>query len=218
MPRRKMFMHKVLATAAMCVVVLGAYAQPKGFTAVKNVSAFQQSLSKAGAAIQTIQSDFSQVKNLSLLQDKIKSKGKFYFKKEDKVRIEYTTPFSYLLVMNAGQILVKDEQKTNKVNTKNSKTMQSVNRVMIDCMRGTVLGNPDFKTTVYENGQSYLLSMVPVTEGMKKMFKQIDVFMNKSSYDVHRLSMTEQGGDYTDMDFTNAKHNTQLNDALFKVK
>lgn len=213
-----MLMRKVLATLAMCVIGLGAYAQPKGFSAVKNLSGFQQSLSKSSAAVQTIQSDFSQVKNLSLLADKIKSKGKFYFKKEDKVRIEYTTPFTYLLVMNAGQILVKDEQKTNKVNTKNSKTMQSVNRIMVDCMRGTVLSNPDFKTTVYENGQSYLLSMAPATEGMKKMFKQIDVYMNKGSYDVHRLSMVEQGGDYTDMDFTNAKHNLPLNDALFKVK
>ena len=203
---------------AMCIIGLGAYAQPKGFTTVKNLGAFQQSLSKTSAAVQTIQSDFSQVKNLFLLSDKIKSKGKFYFKKEDKVRIEYTTPFTYLLVMNAGQILVKDEQKTNKVNTRNSKTMQSVNRVMVDCMRGTVLSNPDFKTTVYENGQSYLLSMVPATEGMKKMFRQIDVYMNKSNYDVHRLSMVEQGGDYTDMDFTNPKHNLPLNDALFKVK
>lgn len=211
-------MLKVFSTIFALFVGLALHAQPKGFQPVKNVAPFQAALSQANAAKQTIASDFSQVKNLSLLADKIKSKGKFYFKKEDKVRIEYTSPYSYLLVMNGGQLMVKDEQKSNKINTRNSKTMQSVNRVMIDCMRGTVFQNPDFKVTSYENGGTFLLSLVPVTEAMKKMFKQIDVYMDKKSFDVSRLTMTENGGDYTDMDFSNTQHNIALNESLFKVK
>lgn len=200
------------------VSALNVFGQAKGYQPVKNVVAFQQALTKSNTTIQTIASDFVQVKNLSMLADKIKSKGKFYFKKEDKVRIEYTSPFSYLLVMNAGQVMVKDEQRTSKINTKNSQAMQSVNRIMIDCMRGTVFQNPDFKVAAYENGSTYQLAMVPATESMKKMFKQIDVFMDKKNFDVDRLTMTELGGDYTDMDFTNTQHNVSLNETLFKVK
>ncbi len=211
-------MPRFFCTVLLAVLSAVAFAQPKGFQGVKNVTAFQQSLSQANAGKQTIASDFSQVKNLSLLQDKIKSKGKFYFKKEDKVRIEYTSPYTYLLVMNGGQLMVKDEQKSNKINTRNSKTMQSVNRIMIDCMRGTVFQNPDFKVASYENPQTYLLSLVPATDAMKKMFKQIDVYMDKKNFDVSRLTMTENGGDFTDMDFTNTQHNTALNESLFKVK
>lgn len=211
-------MHKVFSTVLFILFAVVVYAQPKGYQAVKNVSSFQSSLSQANNAKQTIASDFAQVKHLSLLADKIKSKGKFYFKKQDKVRIEYTSPYSYLLVMNGGQLMVKDEQKSNKINTRNSKTMQSVNRIMIDCMSGTVLQNPDFKVASYENGQSYLLSLEPVTDAMKKMFKQIDVYMDKKNFDVSRLTMTENGGDYTDMDFSNTQHNIALNESLFKVK
>ena len=96
--------------------------------------------------------------------------------------------------------------------------MQSVNRIMIDCMRGTVLNNPDFKVSAFENGSSYLLSLVPATDAMKKMFKSIEVYLDKKSFDVDRLSMKELGGDYTDMDFSNTQHNVALNDALFKVR
>jgi outer membrane lipoprotein-sorting protein len=85
-------------------------------------------------------------------------------------------------------------------------------------MKGTVFQNPDFKTTAYESKDAYLLSMVPATESMKKMFRQIDVFMDKKGFDVQRLTMTEQGGDLTEMTFTNTQHNTALNEALFKVK
>src|ERR1700748_3558665 len=133
-----------ICTVFLIVINLVAQAQPKGFQPLKDVAGFQHSLSVSNAAVQTINSDFNQTKNLSLLSDKIKSKGKFYFKKEDKIRIEYTSPYYYLLVMNGGQLMVKDEQKTTKVNTGNSKTMQSVNRVIIDCMKGAVFQNPDF--------------------------------------------------------------------------
>ena len=85
-------------------------------------------------------------------------------------------------------------------------------------MKGTVFQNPDFKTTSYESQDAYLLSMAPVTETMKKMFRQIDVFMGKKGLDVQRVVMTEQGGDLTEMSFTNTLHNIALNDALFKVK
>lgn len=213
-----MLMRKFFLSVMVCCFTVAAMAQPKGFRPLQNVAAFQQSLSKSTAAVQTIQSDFVQVKHLSLLADKMTSKGKFYYRKEDKVRIEYTTPFQYLLVMNAGQIMVKDEQKTSKINTRNSKTMQSVNRIMIDCMRGTVFTNTDFKVTAYENGTNYLLSLVPANDAMKKMFRQIDVYMAKDNFDVDRLTMTEQGGDFTDMDFSKTQHNVALNDALFKVR
>jgi outer membrane lipoprotein-sorting protein len=203
----------------LCVLFASAaQAQPKGFTAVKDASSFQQNLTKANAAVQTITADFLQTKNMALLSEKIKSRGKFYFRKSDKVRIEYTSPYNYLLVMNGGQIMVKDEQKTSKVNTRNSKTMQSVNRIIIDCMRGSVFQNPDFKVVAYENGSNYLLSLVPANDAMKKMFRQIDVYLNKKNFDVDRFTMTETGGDFTDMDFSNTQHNTALNENLFKVK
>ena len=211
-------MRKVFALVIALVTAVAGFAQPKGFTAVKDVAQFQTALSRANAAVNTVSSDFIQVKNLALLSDKITSKGKFYFKKDDKVRIEYTAPYSYLLVMNKGQIMVKDEQKTSKINTKNSKSLQSVNRIMIDCMRGTVMNNPDFKVTAYENGKTYLLNLIPTNDAMKRMFKSIDVHLNKRSFDVDKLSLKEQGGDFTEMNFANAQHNVALNDALFKVK
>lgn len=196
-----------------------ATAQPAGFKKLDDVNGFRTSLAQTQAAVNNISSDFKQVKNLSLLAEKIQSKGKFYFLKEDKVRIQYTEPYSYLVVMNGTRMLVKDEQKTNKINAGNSKMMQSVNRVMVDCMRGTVLSNPDFKVTVYHNSKQYLLAMVPTSAEMKKLFDRIDVYMDKTTLDVGKLVMTEKGGDYTNMDFFNTKHNTTaVNEALFKVK
>jgi outer membrane lipoprotein-sorting protein len=207
------------------IVILSVFVQvkavaqvPQGYTAVSNTISLQTTLAATAKKTQTISSDFTQVKHMKMMNDKVNSKGKFYFKKEDKIRIEYTSPFQYLLVMNGGQIMVRDENKTNKINTRNSKTMQSVNRVMMDCMRGTVFSNKDFNVKAFEAKGQYLLQLIPANSNMKGLFARIDVYIEKGDNSVSKLVMNENGGDYTDMNFTNKKINTSLADALFSIR
>lgn len=206
---------RILLTLAAVISLQTAQAQ---FAAISNTAPVQQSLAATAARTQTISSDFTQVKNMKMLNDKVSSKGKFYFKQSDKVRIEYTQPFQYLLVMSGGMILVKENGKVSKINTRNSLTMQSVNRVMMDCMRGTVFNNKDFSVKALGSSSQYLLKLSPVNAAMRGLFKNIDVYINKADNNVSKLVMTENNGDYTEMIFSNKKVNTALADALFSVR
>ncbi len=217
MPYRKR-LRTICLLGYLCIALYASGQVPKGFSEMKNTAQLQSSLSNSAAHTQTITSDFTQVKHMKMLNDKVISKGKFHFKQQDKIRIEYTAPFQYLLIMNGGQIMVKDGEKTNKINTKNSKTMQSVNKVMMDCMKGTVLGNKDFNVRAYESKDQFLLSLIPITPAMKDLFSRIDVFVARSDNSVTKLVMTEKGGDFTDMNFVNKKINIVLADALFSVR
>ncbi len=197
---------------------LYTFAQPAGFKKVANDAAFRQSFTKATQETQTIESDFTQVKELSMLSEKVNSKGKFYYKKDSKVRIEYTQPYFYLMVMNAGQVMVKDDQKKNTINAKSNKMMQSVNQVMLDCVRGTAFQNKDLQTTVFESNKEYLLDLKPVNAALKNLMGAIQVYMDKTSFEVTRLTIVEKGGDKTTMTFFNRHNNKTLSDALFAVK
>ena len=197
------------------VIVMG---QEKGFSMINNTQNLQAFLAKNAAQTNSISSDFLQEKQMKMLEGKVLSKGKFYYKKEDKIRIEYLNPYQYLLVMNGGNISVKDDGKTNKINARNSKTMQSVNQVMIDCMKGTVFNNKDFSVKAYESNQQYLLVLAPVDAGMKKMFSDIKVYMNKQNATVSELVMKENSGDFTSMKFSNIKTNAQISDKLFYIR
>ena len=53
----------------------------------------------------SIESDFVQEKNLQVLSEKIISKGHFTFKKENRLRWEYTSPSKYLIVINNQKII-----------------------------------------------------------------------------------------------------------------
>lgn len=208
----------VMLVVSLLAISFSMRAQKAGFAAMANTGALQQALAKNAQVTQSISSDFNQVKNMKMLNDKVSSKGKFYYKQSDKVRIEYTSPFSYLLVMNSGMIAVKENGKVSKINTRNSLTMQSVNKIMMDCMRGTVFNNKDFSVKAYASSAQYLLTLTPVSSAVKGLFKNIDVYINKSDNQVAKLIMTENGGDNTVMTFTNRKLNSNLADALFSVR
>lgn len=193
-------------------------AQPSGFSPVKDLLPFKSQFALASQKVESIESNFTQIKNLSLLKDKIQSKGKFYYKKGNKVRIEYSSPYYYLMVLNQNAMTIKDDQKTSSYNTKSNKMMQSINNIMLDCMRGTIYGNKDFMVEALEGPKEYLLKMKPITATMKKIFAHIEVFLDKKDFHVLRLNLVECNGDNSLMTFTQPILNKNLSDALFSVK
>ena len=85
-------------------------------------------------------------------------------------------------------------------------------------MQGTTLNNADFKTRVFENKTAYLVEMVPVVKGLKDMFKNINVVVDKKDYSVNSIEMQELSGDNTVIRFSNKELNTTIQDALFAIK
>ena len=132
--------------------------------------------------------------------------------------MEYNQPFQYLMIINKDNVFVKDGQKENKVSARSNKLFQQVNKIMIDCMQGTMLGNPDFKTRVFENSTAYLVELTPVVKGLKDLFKNINVIIDKKDYSANSIAMQEVSGDNTIIHFINKELNINLQDALFSIK
>ena len=192
-------------------------AQYTGYNQLADISKFKTEFAAASQKTQTIKSNFTQEKNLSMLAEKIVSKGKFWFKKNSLVRMEYTQPFQYLMIINKDRVFVKDGQKENKVNARSNKLFQQINKIMIDCMQGTTLSNPDFKTRVFESKTTYLVELVPVVKGLKDLFKNINVVVDKKDFSANSIEMQEVSGDNTIIRFLNKELNTTLQDALFTI-
>eukprot|EP01035_Chromulina_nebulosa_P030928 gene30928-41162_t len=114
-------MKKLGLLLFICIVFIGLHAQPAGYKPVASLPTFKQQFTVAAQKTQSIKSDFIQEKNLAMLEDKIVSKGKFWFKKNNMVRMEYSQPFQYLIVMNQDAVYIKDGQKENKMNTRGNK-------------------------------------------------------------------------------------------------
>lgn len=210
-------MHKIFLITALLFTGASLRAQYSGYSPVGDLVKFKLDFSAATQRTTSIKSDFVQEKNLSMLSEKITSKGKFWFKKESRVRMEYNQPFQYLMILNKDKVYVKDGQKENKISTKSNKLFQQINKIMIDCMQGTTLDNADFKTRIFENKSSALVELTPVTKGLKELFKNIKVIIDRKNFSVTSIEMQELSGDNTIIRFTNKELNAAVTDTLFTI-
>ena len=211
-------MRKTTFLILILVTGLITKAQYPGYTAVADMAKFKTTFAAAAQKTNSIKADFTQDKNLSMLSEKITSKGNFWFKKDSRVRMEYNQPFKYLMILNKDKAYIKDGQKESKVSTSSNKMFKQINKIMIDCMQGTALDNTDFKTRVFENKTNALVELTPVAKGMKTMFKSINVIVDKKDFSVVSIQMQELSGDNTILRFTNKELNAAIPDNLFDIK
>ena len=211
-------MRKIILTVFVLVITISLKAQYAGYTPMADLPKFKLDFSVATQKASSIKSDFVQEKNLSMLAEKIISKGKFWFKKESQVRMEYNQPYQYLMIINKDKVFVKDGQKENTVSSRSNKLFQQINKIMIDCMQGTALNNPDFTTRIFENKNTSLVELTPVTKGLKQLFKSINIIVDKKDFSVSSIEMQELSGDNTLIHFTNKELNVTIPDALFIIK
>ena len=211
-------MRKLILILLITGFGLHVKAQHAGYAPLTDLAKFKQQFAAVAQKTETIKSDFVQEKALSMLEEKIVSKGKFWFKKTNLLRMEYNKPFQFLMILNKDNVYIKDGQKENKISTRSSKIFKQINKIVIECIQGTALSNPDFKTAVFENKNTYLVELSPVAKGLKEFFKTINITIDKKDYSVTTIKMLENSDDTTTLHFSNKELNVSIPDALFAIK
>lgn len=208
-------MRKILLVLFVGFSFLAICQPPAGYSVVKDLEGFKKRFAIASKLIKSIKCNFTQEKNLSILSETIKSKGVFMFMKQNKTRMEYISPFKYLIIINGEKVFIKDEQKTSTYSSKNNKMFENINKIMLDCVQGTALENKNFTSIVYENDKQYLLELSPKLKEFKDYFKKINVYIDKKDYSVNKLDMIDSSGDNTVITFSNKQFNNGVSDANF---
>ncbi len=191
--------------------------QYPGYTLLDHPETFKKNFAQATAAIISIQSGFRQEKTLSMLSENINSTGRFWYHKNDKVRMEYIQPYSYILILNGGKIIIKEGQKENKVSANSNKLFQQVNRILIGCVSGSMLDNPDFQSHIFENPGFFLVELIPIARNLKELYKNINITIDKKDYTATAIEMIELSGDKTVIRFQNKILNAQIPDSVFNI-
>lgn len=190
-------------------------AQHNSYQPLTDVAAFKKKFAAEAVKISSISSNFKQEKTLTALTETITSQGTFNFKRTNKVKLEYKKPFSYVMLMNGDKMIVKDDGHENTVNLKSNKLFQQINRIVVDCIQGTILDSKDFTSKVFENQKEFLLEMTPTSKSLKGFFQTIILIVEKKDYSVDSIKMNEPSGDTTIITFTEKKINAPVPDEMF---
>jgi outer membrane lipoprotein-sorting protein len=210
-------MFRSLTLLCFLFCFLSSEGQYTGYSLLNHPEIFKKSFAEATAATESIQSDFRQEKTLSMLSENINSSGKFWYQKNDKLRMEYRQPYTYLMILNGGKILIREGQKENKISANSNKVFQQINRILIDCVAGSMLENPDFQSRIFESNGFFLVELKPEVKNLKELYKNINIIIDKKNYTASGIEMFELSGDKTIIRFQNKELNAHIPDSVFNI-
>lgn len=218
-------MKKILVIAATMLASL-SFSVMQAATPVSDVEGLKAKMQASAEKITSIQSDFTQEKYVSVMASTMKSSGKFYYQKTDKVKLEYTVPFKQDLVMNGTKLMMKaNGGKPMIMDAASNPMMAELKKVISACMSGNIANIGDnYKMTYFVDGSNYLIEIVPQSADIKKFAEKVDLYLDSSDFTVVRMRMIEakkpnqSKNDYTDYTFTNKKKNVAIAESVFAIK
>ncbi|MFH1936676.1 MAG: outer membrane lipoprotein carrier protein LolA, partial [Bacteroidota bacterium] len=171
-------MHKLILILTLFSIGI-ANAQHKPLDAA-TIHRIKEGVSLAAKKTETISSDFTQEKEMSILNDKIITSGKFYFKKEQLLRWEYIHPFSYVIAIRGDVITIRDEGEVRSINTQANKVFAEVNRIFIGSVMGMLLDDDNFKADYTQSNGHYIVSLSPISSALQESLNRIVIYFDKT--------------------------------------
>lgn len=178
------------------------------------ISQINQKVSK----LSSMTCDFTQTKNLALLNNKMVSNGRMHYKRNNKLRWEYTAPYKYLFIFNGAKVYVGNKSRKDVIDTNTNKIFKEVARIMMSTVTGTALSNSsDFSIDVADGKTLWQVVLVPKRKDMKKMFKKIALNFTKSDMMISEINIFENNNDRTNIRLKNISTNGTVNESLFAI-
>lgn len=175
-------------------------------------------IQKTASNTSTIESRFVQKKTLSVLSETVTSDGIMYYKKEDNLRWQYNKPYSYIFILSAGKVFIKNDNKVNTFDTESNKLFKEISRIMIGSVRGNLLTqNNDFTIQYYWSSKTVMVSLTPKSGELKKLMSLVKLTFSTSDWLVQSIELIESGGDNTIITFTEKNVNKDIPDTMFRL-
>lgn len=197
---------------ALCLCLLNLSAQKVNEAKVK------QQINAVASKMKTMQCDFVQTKYLKMLNDKMVSRGKMYYQQSNKLRWEYTYPYTYTFVLNGSKVLISKGKRSDVINVNQSKFFKEIARIMMNSVVGKCLtDSKDFKVSLTGASAEYVATLYPQQKQMKQMFQKIILHFNKQKSTVSKVELIEKKGDRTIIELKNVKSNAPINAKVFGI-
>jgi outer membrane lipoprotein carrier protein len=175
-------------------------------------------INRTASSLETMQCEFEQTKYLSLLNDKMVSKGKMYYKQGNLFRWEYNTPYNYIFILNGTKVILKSSRKKDEIDVRSSRLFGEIANIIVNSVTGKCLaGGTDFKVTLFAGGHEWIAHLVPSKKEMKQMFDAITISFDPVVPMVSKVEMKEKSGDTTLILLKNIRSNIAIDENVFNL-
>lgn len=206
-------MKRFIYTILFCAVSLLSFAQSQKEQQIID------KIAKSAQDMKSMQCNFVQTKHLKMLNDKMVSNGIMYYQQPNKLRWEYTTPYSYTFILNDSKVLLKKGERNDVIDVNQNKMFKEIARMMMNSVVGKCLSDKkSFKTSIKEEQSEYVATLIPLKSDMKKMWSKLILHFDRKLSSVIKVEMHEKNGDKTIIELKNTQINKSINAKVFAIE
>lgn len=177
-----------------------------------------EKIDKTASAMTGMQCEFTQTKSMKLLSKEMQSKGIMYFKRPNKLRWQYTSPYDYTFILNGDKVQIKSSKSTKNIDVQGNKMFRQITNIILNSVTGGSLkSSSDFNVEVYKKDNSYFAKLFPKKKELKQLYQVIEIYFDPALTMVNSVSMVEKTGDETRVNLINTKLNVAVDEKMFAV-
>ena len=208
---RKILLSCLLVFLSPCLPMMG---QTK-LTAEQQKQIVEK-IDKASSAMKTMQCDFTQTKRMKMLSKDMQSKGVMYFKRPDKLRWQYTSPYDYTFIMNGDKVQIKSMKSTKNIDVQQNKMFRQITNIILSSITGgTLRTSADFTVELWQHDKSYFVKLYPKKKELKQLYQYLEIWFDPALTKVSTVKMMEKTGDMTIVNLLNTKYGVTINEKMF---
>lgn len=208
---RKILLSCLLVFLSPCLPMMG---QTK-LTAEQQKQIVEK-IDKASSAMKTMQCDFTQTKRMKMLSKDMQSKGVMYFKRPDKLRWQYTSPYDYTFIMNGDKVQIKSTKSTKNIDVQGNKMFRQITNIILSSITGgTLRTSADFTVELWQQDKSYFVKLYPKKKELKQLYQYLEIWFDPALTKVSTVKMMEKTGDMTIVNLLNTKYGVTINEKMF---
>lgn len=165
-------------------------------------------LTQTAASMKCMQCRFKQNKTMAMLAEPTVSEGIMNYIAHDILRWEYTSPYSFALVVNGQKITKITDGNEEVLDAKNGRMYQGIVKIILSSATGeNLFDKTTFDIVFTDDGDLWKAEMTPKKRDMKRMFAMLTFYFSKSNNIISKVEMTEASGDITTIQFYDMKIN-----------
>lgn len=210
-------MHKLITT---CLLLLSASLLAVAQTAV-TADEQERIIAEINAAakdVRTIQCDFTQTKTLSIMNDRLVSRGNMVYAQPGHLRWAYTTPYTYTFVITDDKVHIAKGSQRSSIDLRSSQAFQELARLMAGSVTGQCLASGrDYDVTILADAHTYVAQLRPKDKRLRQLFATIRLTFDRQTRIVREVLLTEPAGDTTTITLNNVRQNQPVNAKAFSL-
>ncbi len=213
-------MRRILGTAlALALAVAGPAFPVTGETETADAPAtLLRRLERAASGVSTLASDFVQEKHLAMFKTVVTSKGRFHYRKPDRLRWELTEPFAsgFALNGNQGRRWHRRTGRTESFDIRQDPIMKAVSDQIFAWANADFAGLGREYRILILSEHPVSLRLEPLSAAMAASLDHLRITFSPDGRFVRSVEIHDKDGDSTRIRFVDTVVNPPLGPDLFR--